>query len=241
MERIALVVPPGVDWTLPAYELALLLRHAANDHRARIAVLTAEARPLEALGPNASVAVGDLLRDRDVDLHPGTFPDHFDGRWLWIPWQGAVEVDAVVALPVPVGPAIPGLPHDRLGFVDVDGQGLVAGTSDVHAIGDVASHSMKQGGLAMQDADAVADAIARTLGGIDLAPHPAGPRVLRATLMDGEGELYLRCESSAGGWGPATVSREPQWWPAGKLAGGRLSHLLAGPHDALDVPTGGVR
>jgi sulfide:quinone oxidoreductase len=226
VERLAIVVPAGVGWSLPAYELALLLRHAAPAGRTRIAVVTAEDAPMEAAGPVFAAAVAELLERRGVELVPGTSPEAADGGRLWLPLQGAPQVDDVVALARPAGPAIPGLPCDARGFLPVDERGRVLDEPRVWAAGDVAAHPLKQGGLAIQQADVVADDVVARLG-LEQLPDADGPAsVLRATLLDGEGMLYLRAER-VGGEVRTEVSREPLWWPPTKIAGGRLPHYLA--------------
>lgn len=215
--RIAVVVPPGASWTLPAYELALLLRHAAP-HHPQIAVLTAEPAPLHALGPLASERVSALLADRDVALHTGAFPDLFDGTRLWLPWQGAVDVDAVVALPTPRGPAVPGLPHDHAGFLPVDVRGRVRDVAGVWAAGDVTDGALKHGGLAARDADVVAVDVAHELGGT--APSEGSPgSELRVVLLHGDGALCLQVERTGTCWITTHVRSEPDATAADKLDG----------------------
>src|SRR5690606_10796455 len=66
---IAFVVPPGVSWTLPAYELALLTSaelRSMGVGGARIVVASPEERPLALFGPAASEAVEELLGEAGV-------------------------------------------------------------------------------------------------------------------------------------------------------------------------------
>ncbi|WP_210493764.1 FAD-dependent oxidoreductase [Patulibacter sp. SYSU D01012] len=236
--RVAVVVPAGVRWTLPAYELALLLRHGSA--APRVAVVTAEAAPLQALGPAAGAALAALLERHDVGVWTGTFVEAVaDGR-LWLPWQGAPPVDAAVALAVPAGPAVPGLPCDAAGFLPVDARGRVRGEHEVWAVGDAADHPLKQGGLALQQAEVAARDVLRhvELGPADDAPVPEP--VLRATLLDGDGAAYVEVRRDGDGWRTA-VSSVPLWWPPAKVAGGRVSALLPeahGPVRAAGAPHG---
>ena len=56
-----------------------------------------------------------------------------------------------------------------------DLHGLVDGETDVYAAGDATTCPIKQGGVATQQADAVAEAIAARLGApVEAAPVPAG-------------------------------------------------------------------
>lgn len=234
--RVAVVVPAGVGWSLPAYELALLLDRAAPPGSVRIAVVTGEERPMAVAGREFSDAVASLLHRRDIDVTTSTWPNAVDEGRLWMPLQGAAAVDAVVALSQPYGPSLPGLPCDARGFLLVDAHGLVRGEHRVWAAGDVASHAMKQGGFAVQQADLVAEDVARRLGVHGAAPTAPGPPVLRAALTDGDGTMFLRAEHVDGAI-RTEVSSAPLWWPPTKIAGGRLPSWLA----AYDAgATGGV-
>lgn len=226
VERLAVVVPPGVLWSIPAYELALLLRHAAPEGSTAIAVVTAEEAPMVAAGPDFGAAITGLLDRNGVELQVSTWPDAVADGHLWMPLQGASRVDAVVALARPQGPSLPGLPCDEHGFLPVGPDGRVADQARVWAAGDVAAHPLKQGGLAVQQADIVADDVARHLGLEALTTVGPPPAVLRAALLDGDGTLYLRSRPVVGGFDTA-VSREPLWWPPSKIAGGRLPAYLA--------------
>ncbi len=136
-----------------------------------------------------------------------------------------IEVDRVVTLTMPLGPSIPGLPDDGAGFVPVDEFGRAAGLEDVYAAGDVTSGPLKQGGLAAQQADAAAEAIAAAHG-VDIDPQPYRP-VLRGMLMTGGKDRWLRgpvgrtqAESKA--------ALDALWWPPTKIASRRLAPYLLG-------------
>jgi NADH dehydrogenase FAD-containing subunit len=70
----------------------------------------------------------------------------------------------VVSLPRLEGRRIGGIPHDEAGFVAVDRHCRVVGMERVFAAGDVTSFPIKQGGIAAQQADAAAEAIAAAAG-----------------------------------------------------------------------------
>jgi sulfide:quinone oxidoreductase len=73
-----------------------------------------------------------------------------------------------VALPRAVGRALPGVAHDARGFIRCDAHGKIFGASTAWAAGDAIAYAVKQGGLAAQQADAVAEAIAERAGaGVD--------------------------------------------------------------------------
>lgn len=206
--RFVFAAAPGPVWPLPLYELALLT--AATHADADVTVVTAEAAPLAALGSVVSKAVEAELDRAGIELVTGEAVAVIDGV-LRLRDGRLLEADAVVALPTLVGPRIPGLPHDRDGFLPVNAHGRVC--ADVYAAGDVTSSPVKHGSLATQQADVVAAAIAGT-------PAPQKP-TLYGTLLTGGDPLYIRAELG----GPATVSDEPL---PGKIVGRYLSAFLDG-------------
>lgn len=232
--RVVFVARSGTAWTLPLYELALLTAGwaARNELDVRIAIVTPEAAPLEALGPEASDEVAELLRGHRIDLYPSTIAGEVAADGLWIPIEGRLEADLVVALPVLVGPDVAGLPRDELGFVCVDEFGRVEGTTGVYAVGDMAAHRVKQGGLAAQQADVAAACIAAEAGA-PVRPEPFEP-VLRALLFTGRIPRYLRHPVAAGPEAAAAESSLP-WWPPHKVVGAHLAPYLA-THADLLVP-----
>ena len=97
--------------------------------------------------------------------------------------------------------------------------------SGVYAAGDGAAFPIKQGGLAAQQADAVAESIAAAVGAA-VTPRPFRP-LLRAALLTGGDTRYLR-HSVAGGDGEGTVATHKLWSPAAKLASRYLTPYLLG-------------
>jgi sulfide:quinone oxidoreductase len=111
----------------------------------------------------------------------------------------------------------------------------------VYAAGDVTAFPLKQGGLAAQQADAVAEQIAADLG-VPIKPRPFRP-VLRGLLMTGGAPLYLRSEpqhlarqatvaieATSRHWTSRHASAaagQPLWWPPAKIAGRYLAPFLA--------------
>ena len=237
VRTIAFAISPGVAWTLPVYELAIMTAIDLRDRSAtdvEITVVTPEAAPLELFGSAASSAVEALLRDRGIRVIGGRATTVHRDR-LELDHGASVAADAVVVLPPVQGPWIEGLPTDDRGFIPVDRHGRVAGARGVYAAGDATSFPIKQGGLATQQADAVAAAIAAELGALSAAP-PFRP-VLRGLLLTGGAPLYLRAElegDDAVGHSrpiPARLHGEAStralWWPPGKVAGRYLAPYLA--------------
>jgi sulfide:quinone oxidoreductase len=226
IERLVFAAPRGVSWPLPLYELALMTakRLRAAGSETRVTVVTAESTPLELFGRIVSDAVSRLLSDAGVELIPGVYSTSFENGELRVVPDGAVPADRVIALPRLEGPYVPGLPHDGHGFIPVDLYGRVAGIPDVYAVGDVTTFPLKQGGLATQEADTVAEVIADRAG-VDVKPQPFRP-VLRGVLLTGGEPAYIRAEPT-GGRGESEAADGALWWPPAKIAGHYLTPYLA--------------
>ena len=236
VERLAFVVPGGVVWPLPLYELALqtaTMGERVGRRAPDLAVVTHEHAPLEIFGAAASKRVAELLDEHRIHVFTGLYAVRFEGGRLSAVPKGSVPADRVVALPHLEGCEIDGLPRDRDGFVSVDEHGRVLGLDDVYAAGDVTTFPVKQGGLATQQADAVAEAVAATAGA-DLDPQPFHP-VLRGLLLTGSTPEYLRAALDGGHGETSAVSDEALWWPRGKIAGRYLGPFLASLVSEPDV------
>jgi sulfide:quinone oxidoreductase len=231
LKRLAFAVPSGIVWPLPIYELAFLTAKELRAARAsaELTIVTSEPSPLALFGGAASAHIAALLADRAIPLHTSTYPhDVFEGVLRCVP-EARVAVDRVVALPRLSGPELEGVARDRNGFVPTDLHGRVRGAPNVYAAGDLTSFPIKQGGVAAQQADAVAEAIAAEAG-VDLDPAPFRP-VLRALLLTGERPLYLEVELRRGRGEASKASVEALWWEPGKIVGRRLAPFL----DALGL------
>jgi sulfide:quinone oxidoreductase len=240
---IALTLPAERTWPLPIYELALMtagtLRQQGRD--AEVWLVTPEEEPLELFGPAGSRAITEMLNAWHVRLKTSSRPSAVRPGVLVLAGGGEIDADRVVTLPELVGPALPGLPHDHHGFIPIDSHGRVSGLEGIYAAGDVTTFPLKQGGLAAQQADAVAEAIVAGLG-IRLTPKPFRP-VLRGLVMTGGAPLYLRAEPQhlarettvatdapphhAGTQIPSWAAGRALWWPDAKIAGRYLAPFLA--------------
>ena len=178
--------------------------------------MTGEREPLELLGPAAGEAVRAALTRAGVELVTSAVAEEAVAGALQLEGGGWLPADVVVALPELVGPRIAGLPCDADGYVPVNEHGIVQGCVDVFAAGDVTAFPIKHGGLAAEQADAVAETIAARVGAI-ATPEPFRP-VLRGLLMTGDAPLYLTTEAA---------STDPLWSPPGKIAGRYLAPFLA--------------
>src|ERR1043165_5653159 len=165
--QIAIVVPSAATWTLPAYELAIMMAGAVRDApEASVTLVTPERHPLWIFGADASTAMRALLAERGIALRTGTRAVHVTDDVLWLDSDMAVIADTVVSLPRLVGPRVLGLPGDRHGFLPTHARGDVRGPPGVLAAGDATTFPIKQGGLAAQQADAAAATIAEELGAL---------------------------------------------------------------------------
>ena len=250
---VALALPSERMWALPLYELALMTAGHVRERGAgevTVTLVTPEEEPLELFGPAAAAVVQPLLAARGVTLRTSSRPAFVLGRKLVLAGGAEMFVDRVITLPRLEGPRLPGLPHDGQGFIPVDRFGRVIGLDSVYAAGDVTAFPLKQGGLATQQADAVAGAIAARAGGPD-APAPFQP-VLRGLLLTGGAPLYLRAEpqrfprratvaiearpQSRRGREASAAAGQALWWPPGKIAGRYLAPYLATARPALLHP-----
>ena len=229
-KRVAFIVPPGVAWALPAYELALMTAWQAwsmGQDDVEVMVYTPEEAPLGLFGPRATAALRHDLEEAGVHVETGVYvaeePEP-PNRLVLHPGERALEAQRVVALPRATGPALPGLACDARGFVLTDLHGGVADADAVWAAGDAIAFPVKQGGLAAQQADAAAEAITAAAG-VEIEPGPFRP-VLRGVMLTGRGSDWMR-HDLAGGAGEEAAARHALWWPPTKVAGRYLSPYLA--------------
>lgn len=243
-DQLAFVVPPGVTWSLPLYEIALMTQRRAHERSydaLEISFLTPEDSPLSVFGPAASAAVAEILHARGIEFRGGASVRQEAGTLVVTPGEEDLGDTEVVALPTMSGPAIPGLPSDGGGFIPVDAHGRVKGLDDVYAAGDGTTFPIKQGGLATQQADALATHLAHRLGAA-VEVEPFKP-VLRGKLLTGAESLDMRA-NVAGGGGEGESSLDALWWPPHKISGRYIAPWLyhseptpdpEPPEHALDV------
>lgn len=202
--RLAVVIPSGPVWPLRGYELALILTEDARGMGLEIetSLVTPERSPLEMLGDEAVTAVSDALREagvavvfaNQVEIEPGrpeVLVAHPSGK--------RVEVDRVVALPTLRGRPIRGVPVEEHGFVEIDEHCSVKGLRHVWAVGDITAFPVKSGGMATEEADIAAEAIAAAAGA-DVEPrafHPAGRGEFAALPASRYLEPWLRPDEVA--------------------------------------------
>lgn len=237
VKRVAFVVPPGVAWPLPLYELALMTSAHLRDRDVpgvTLTLATPEDLPLGIFGRRAGEQVAAILANFDIELRTSSETARIENGKVKIIQGADLEVDRVIALPRLFGGNIAGLPQDADGFLDVDEHNRVCGLTNVYAAGDITNFPVKQGGIATQQADAAAESIAAQLGGTG-KPTPFRP-VLRGLLFSAEGPHYVRTEIAGGAGEGAGLESNPLWWPSGKIVGRYLSKYLAGAGGALAAP-----
>lgn len=227
---LAVVIPEGCGWPLAAYEIALMTREhlvaAGHGGATRVTVITAEPTPLAGFGPLAGAAVVRKLRRMDVEVVPGVDVTRLDWGRIDLSDGTSRSVDRVVALPVMRGPSLAGLPADDAGFVLCGEDGTVAGAPGVHVIGDAGTFPVKRAGIACQQADSVAAAVARDLG-MDAEDLPFLPP-MPEWVWDGTDGWLLRERRPA-----ETTGEDTRWWPVPKMSGRFLAPFL---HELAQMP-----
>src|SRR5918994_1609322 len=195
VQRIVFAVPGGASWALPVYELALLTAdhlEKSGGATAELLVVTPEPAPLALLGTEASEAVTALLEERGIEVRTGTYPISFDLGRLQISPDPPISADRVVSVPRMRGAMIAGIPQDENFFIPTDPYGRVPGVPGIYAAGDSTTFAVKQGGIASQQADTVAECIAAEAGA-PVTPRPFEP-VLRGLVLTGSVPLYARAD-----------------------------------------------
>jgi sulfide:quinone oxidoreductase len=225
VRRIVFTRPTTPIWPLPLYELAFQTAEHLSSELARgveVVVATPEEAPLALFGQAASEEIARLLEIRGIEFRPGVAPLSWEDGALNLTDGSSIDADVAVALPRLEGEPIDGLPQDDSGFVATDELGWVLGLTDVYAAGDITDFPVKQGGIAAEQADAVATAIASDAGA-HVRPHTFEP-VLRGVLLTGMHPRFLRSEHEGRS---SVVDLQPLWWPPAKIVGRHLSPFLA--------------
>jgi sulfide:quinone oxidoreductase len=217
-KRIAIVIPPGAVWPLPAYELALMTAgeaKAMGQDDVKVTVVTPEREPLTLFGARAAAAVAEELRWAGVELVTGAVARRDDQGLVLEPSGERLDVERVFAVPRIVGPSLPGgLESDEEGFIVTREDGRVRGARHTWAAGDGIASPIKFGGIATQQARVAVAGIAREAG--ISAPDPGEP-VVHGRLLVGQRTRRLHGEGDGA----------PLWWPHGKVAGEYLPRWLA--------------
>ncbi len=228
VHRLAFVAPSAMPWPLPIYELALMTAGRAREMNVdlSVAIATPEDAPLAVFGSTVSGAVGRLLEEEGIVTITSAHCEIPEpGRVLIHPGARRLQVERIVALPELVGPSTPGVPGGAAGgFVPVDVHCGVRGLERVYAAGDATDFAIKHGGIAAQQADAAAEAIA-ALAGAPVDPKPFHP-VIHGILLGAGKPLYLSAHVTGGHGSSSRIADAPAWSPPAKIAAKHLAPYL---------------
>jgi sulfide:quinone oxidoreductase len=228
VESVAFVVPSGVTWPLPLYELTLMTARRASDagRAAELALFTPEKQPLAIFGEEGWKAIASELEAAGVRVRCSAEPEVTPDGDVVIPLEETpMRFERVVAVPRLEGKAPRGVPRDHEGFIPIDTHGRVHGAKHVYAAGDGTDFPVKQGGIAAQQADAVAEVIAKRAGAAT-EPQPFHG-VLRSQLLTGREPRFLRTDLSLRATTNSEASKTALWWPATKIVALHLAPYLA--------------
>jgi len=228
VHTLAFVVPQRGAWPLPIYELALMTSARAFDMNVALAItiVTPEATPLEVFGDAASAGVAELLAGAGISVVGSASCEVPDSRHVVInPGDRTIAVDRIVALPELFGPAVRGLRSDEHGFIPIDEHCKVEGADRVYAAGDATAFPIKHGGIAAQQADAAAAAIA-ALAGVGAEPEPLHP-LIQGILLTGGAPVYLSARLTGGRGLHSELGESASWTPPAKIAARHLAPYLS--------------
>jgi sulfide:quinone oxidoreductase len=228
IHRLAFIAPTPMAWPLPIYELALMTARRAYDMNVDVSITlaTPEDAPLAVFGSEASRAVGQVLEENGILFIPSAHCETpGPGEVSVNAGSRRLHVDRVVALPELFGPSTPGVPlKAHNGFIPIDAHGKVPQLDRVYAAGDATDFAVKHGGIASQQADSAAEAIA-SLAGAPIEPQQFHP-VIHGMLVGGQKPLYLTAHITGGHGSSSEVSETPTSSPAAKIAAKYLAPYL---------------
>lgn len=228
VHKLAFLAPTPMPWPLPLYELALMTARRAYDMdvHVSITVATPEDAPLAIFGQPVSEALTRLLDENGILTLTSSHADTPEAGQVSVhPGARVLYVDRVVALPELCGPSLSGVPTDAPGgFIPVDSHGRVRELERVYAAGDATDFAVKHGGIAAQQADAAAEAIAAEAGAA-IDPKPFQP-IIHGVLLGAGKPLYLSAHLTGGHGSSSEVSETPTWSPGTKIAARYLAPYL---------------
>jgi len=224
---VAFIAPGRMAWPLPLYELALMTAGRAYDMNVELnaTLVTPEDAPLAIFGSGASTAVAERLQRAGVQTVCSSYAEvPAAGEVVVSPGERVLKAERIVALPELYGPELRGIPLSEHGFIRTGRHSEVLELDGVYAAGDCVDFPVKHGGLASQEADAAAEAIAARAGaGVD--PKPFTPEIRGMLLTDAK-PLYLSAKITGGHGFSSEVSEEPLWSPPSKISSKYLAPYL---------------
>jgi sulfide:quinone oxidoreductase len=228
VDRLAFIAPGRIGWPLPIYELALMTADRAQDMNIElsITIATPEDAPLAIFGAQASETVRQLLGQNGIKTITSAYCEVPERGHIAIsPGSRRLDVDRIVAMPELYGPAVQGVPGGAVGgFIPIDPHCKVPGVENVYAAGDATDFPIKHGGIASQQADVAAQAIA-ALAKLGDEPAPFHP-VIHGMLLTGGSPVYLSATLSGGHGADTEVSETATWSPGTKIAARYLGPYL---------------
>lgn len=228
IHKLAFLSPTPMPWPLPLYELALMTKRRAYDMNVDVSVtvVTPEDAPLAVFGSEVSRAVEQLLEENGVLVVSSSHAETPEvGQVTLHPGGRQLHVDRIISLPQLYGPDLPGVPTAAPGrFISVDVHCRVPTLERVYAAGDATDFPVKQGGIAAQQADTAAEAIA-ALAGAPVNPKPFHP-IVHGVLLGGDKPLYLSAHITGGHGSSSEVGETPTWSPPTKIAAKYLAPYL---------------
>lgn len=230
VDRLGLLAPSRMPWPLPIYELALLTARRAREMGQEIAitVITPEDAPLALFGASASEAVMRLLDEHGIACVLSAHAETLAAGEVTIhPGSRHLSFDRVLSLPELVGPHVQGISaDDDHGFIPVDAHCAVVGLDGVYAVGDATSFPVKHGGIAAQQAEVAAEAVAARAG-VRIEPREFRP-VIHGILLGAARPLYLSAHLTGGHGSSSNADETPSRGHETKIAARYLGEYLAG-------------
>jgi sulfide:quinone oxidoreductase len=227
LRSVAFVSPGRMAWPLPLYELALMTAGRAYDMGVALSVtiVTPEDAPLAIFGSAVSDAVSELLEKAGIQEINSAYAEiPTQGQVVINPGDRRLQVDRAVALPELYGPSVRGIPLGEHGFIPVDPYGQVPDVGPIYAAGDATAFAIKHGGIASEQADTVALAVA-ALAGAPVTPVHFDP-VIHGMLLTNAKPLYLTAKITGGHGFSSEVGDTPTWSPPSKIAAKYLAPCL---------------
>jgi sulfide:quinone oxidoreductase len=228
VHKLAFISPTPMPWPFPLYEIALMTARRAYDMNVDVSVTlaTPEDAPLAVFGSKASSAVERLLEENGILFIPSAHCETpAPGEVSINPGSRRLQVDRVIALPELFGPPVPGVPlQAQNGFIPIDTHCRVTRLDRVFAAGDATDFPIKFGGIAAQQADTAAEAIA-ALAGASIEPKPFSP-VIDGALIGGRRPLFMSAHVTGGHGSSSEVSEAPTSAPPTKIVAKYLAPYL---------------
>ena len=133
------MIPLGVGWPLPAYELALMTAweaHSMGIDDLQLAIYTPESQPLEIFGAAGARALREDLDEVGIRVQLERARHRLAPQGAWSSGRRRPLDAGRIACDEPSGRRCPALPNDERGFMRCDEHGKVLETAAVWAAGD---------------------------------------------------------------------------------------------------------